>query len=254
MSRTRIGVNGASGEMGQTVLATAAERSDTEAVFGVAPDPETTSAAVPIVGPDDLAGALDRYTPDVLVDFSVPAGAAAAVRACATAGVAVVTGTTGLDDQQLATVREASTETAVLRASNFSRGVQALLRAMEPALAALPEYDVELLETHHSRKRDAPSGTAETLLETIDEYRELDRVPGQEGTHERDDDEVGVLVRRAGTIRGEHELMLAGNDEVLTLTHRVEDRGVFAAGALDAAVWIDGRPSGNYTFEAVIDG
>lgn len=252
VAETRIGVNGAGGEMGGRVLAAAAERDDVEAVFGVAPGPEAATARIPVVEPDDLGGALDRHAPDVLVDFSVPAATVDAARACAAAGVALVTGTTGLDDRQLAAIGETSAETPVLRASNFSRGIQAFLRALEPVLAALPEYDVELLETHHSRKRDAPSGTAETILETVADHRELERVPGREGAHDRTDEEVGVLVRRAGTIRGEHELLLAGDDEVLTLTHRAEDRGVFAAGALDAAVWIAGRPPGTYSFADVV--
>ncbi|PSP17086.1 4-hydroxy-tetrahydrodipicolinate reductase [Halobacteriales archaeon QH_10_67_13] len=203
MAETRVAVNGAGGEMGGQVFAAAAERDDIEAVLGVAPEPEAAAAQVPVVEPEDLGGALDRHAPDALVDFSVPAAAAAA-------------------------------------------------GPLEPALAALPEYDVELLETHHSRKREAPSGTAETILETVADHRELDRVPGREGTHDRTDEKVGVLVRRAGTIRGEHELLLADNDEVLTLTHRAEDRGVFAAGALDAAVWIAGRPPGSYAFTDVV--
>jgi 4-hydroxy-tetrahydrodipicolinate reductase len=141
----------------------------------------------------------------------------------------------------------------VLKATNFSRGIQALRRALGPALEALPDYDVELLETHHNAKRDAPSGTAKTLLSDIETHREFDTVAGREGIQPREDDEVGMLVRRAGDIRGEHEVLLAGNDEVLTLTHRAEDRGVFAAGALDAAVWVAGQGPGSYDFGAVID-
>jgi 4-hydroxy-tetrahydrodipicolinate reductase len=142
----------------------------------------------------------------------------------------------------------------VLKASNFARGVQALLQAVEAGVEALPEYDVELIETHHAGKRDAPSGTAKTLLAAVDEAREeeLDRTHGREGEHRRTDSEVGVHVRRAGTVRGEHEVLLAGNDEMLTLSHRAESRRVFAAGAVDAAEWLAGREPGWYDFGDVL--
>ena len=122
------------------------------------------------------------------------------------------------------------------------------------ALEALPGYDVELLETHHNGKRDAPSGTAHTILEEVAEQRDFEPVYGREGVQPRTEGEVGVLVRRAGDIRGEHEVTLADNDEVLTIAHRAEDRGVFAAGAIDAAVWLAGREPGLYDFGEVVAG
>jgi 4-hydroxy-tetrahydrodipicolinate reductase len=111
------------------------------------------------------------------------------------------------------------------------------------------------METHHTGKRDAPSGTAKTVLEAVAEHRDFETVYGREGVQPREEGEgeVGVLVRRAGNVRGEHEVMLADNDEVLTLTHRAEDRAVFAEGALDAAVWLADRDPGWYTFGDVID-
>jgi 4-hydroxy-tetrahydrodipicolinate reductase len=150
-------------------------------------------------------------------------------------------------------LQEFGTQVPVLRAANFARGVQALLRTVGEAVGALPGYDVELTETHHNGKRDAPSGTAKTILEEIREYREFETVPGREGIQPRTDEEVGMLVRRAGDVRGEHEITIAGNDEVLTLSHRAEDRAVFAAGALDAAAWLAGREPGRYEFGDVID-
>ena len=142
----------------------------------------------------------------------------------------------------------------MLKASNFARGVQALLTLVEAGVEALPGYDVELTETHHGGKRDAPSGTARTILSAVDEAREaeLDRTHGREGEHRRADSEAGVHVRRAGNVRGEHELLLAGNDEVLTLSHRAESRRVFAAGAVDAAEWLAGREPGWYEFDDVL--
>jgi len=254
---TTLGVNGATGRMGQAVIETAANRGDVTVTFGIAPgadDPETgTDLDVPLYGPDATADALATHDPDALVDFSVPEATVDLARACTDANVALASGTTGFEDDQLAVLQETSQAIPLLLASNFSRGIQALLRALGPALAALPGYDVELLETHHNGKRDAPSGTALTILDEIGQHRDFETVYGREGVQPRTDDEVGVLVRRAGDIRGEHEVMLAANDEVFTIGHRAEDRGVFAAGAIDAAVWVAGHDPGFYDFGDVVD-
>jgi 4-hydroxy-tetrahydrodipicolinate reductase len=249
---TRVAVTGATGQMGRTVVETAADRDDVAVVCGV--DVETEAVQdVPVHDPERLGETLAEYDVDAVIDFSVPASTVEVARTCADAGVALVTGTTGLEENELSIVQEASDAVPVLRATNFSRGIQALQRALGEALAALPEYDVELQETHHNRKRDAPSGTARTILETIASERDLDPVYGREGIQPREDEEVGVLVSRLGDVRGEHEVRLGDNDEVLTIAHRAEDRAVFAAGALDAAAWLAGRNPGWYTFGEVID-
>jgi 4-hydroxy-tetrahydrodipicolinate reductase len=247
---TTLGLQGVTGRTGGRVVESATDRADVTVAFGISrTDPDTD---IRTYRPDERARALEAHAPDAVVDFSEPAAAVSLAGVCADAGVPLVVGTTGFDDDQVATLRQASKRIPVLKATNFARGVQALLAALGPALERLPGYDVELLETHHSGKRDAPSGTASTLLDRIAEYREFETVPGREGIQPRDTDEVGVLARRAGDIRGEHEVLLAGNDESLTLTHRAEDRGVFAAGALDAATWLVGRDPGWYSFEDVV--
>ncbi|ERH09980.1 MAG: dihydrodipicolinate reductase [halophilic archaeon J07HX64] len=247
---TTIGVQGVTGRTGRTVVETATDREDVTVAFGISQtDPDTDT---PTYDPDERAAALDTHTPDAVIDFSEPAAAVSLAGVCADADVPLVVGTTGFDDDQFAALRRVSKRTPVLKATNFARGVQALLAALGPALESLPGYDVELLETHHNGKRDAPSGTASTLLDRIAEYREFETVPGREGIQPRDSNEVGVLVRRAGDVRGEHEVLLAGNNELLTLTHRAEDRGVFGAGALDAATWLVGRDPGWYSFEDVV--
>lgn len=191
---------------------------------------------------------------DAVIDFTVPDATREYAETVADAGVPYVVGTTGFDESGLERLREASDSTAVLKASNFARGVQALLQVVEAGVESLPGYDIELTETHHNGKRDAPSGTANAILDVVDSAREeeLDRTHGREGEHPRDESEVGVHVRRAGTVRGEHELLLAGNDEILTLTHRAESRRVFAAGAVDAAEWIVDREPGWYEFGDVL--
>lgn len=250
---TQVLVGGATGRMGRTVIAEAATRDDVETVAGVSRDPPPEIEGVPVEPMDELETVLSEYDPDVLVDFSTPDASREFVAACADAGVACVVGTTGFTDDDETALREASERVPVLVASNFSRGVQALLRAVEGAVTDLPGYDVELTETHHNGKRDAPSGTAKTLLDRIVAAGgPEERVHGREGEAPRTADEVGVHARRAGGIAGEHEVLLADDHEELRLTHRAGDRAVFAAGALDAAVWLAGRNPGRYEFSEVI--
>ena len=245
----RLVVAGATGRTGSEIVAEAAERGhDTVGVAREAATVEGVDVHPAADLPELLADA------DALVDFTVPRASREHAELAAGAGVPHVVGTTGFDSDGIAALREASESTAVLKASNFARGVQALLTLVEAGVEALPGYDVELTETHHGGKRDAPSGTARTILSAVDEAREaeLDRTHGREGKHCRADSEVGVHVRRAGNVRGEHELLLAGNDEVLTLSHRAESRRVFAAGAVDAAEWLAGREPGWYEFDDVL--
>jgi 4-hydroxy-tetrahydrodipicolinate reductase len=161
----QIAVTGATGRMGQTVLETAAPRADVEVAVAVSRSSVEQVADVPVDDTGSLGGLLDAEPVDVLVDFTGPSSALEYASAAASAGVGVVTGTTGFDDAERTHLREMATQTPVLWATNFSRGVAALRRAVTAAVAAVPGYDVELTETHHNGKRDAPSGTATTLLE-----------------------------------------------------------------------------------------
>jgi 4-hydroxy-tetrahydrodipicolinate reductase len=247
----RLVVIGATGRTGSEIVAEASGRGHD--VVGVATAADDVDD-VRVYPPEELPRLLEDA--DAAIDFTVPDATREYAASVAEAGVPYVVGTTGFEAAGMDRLRAASESTAVLKASNFARGVQTLLRLVEAGVEALPEYDVELTETHHSGKRDAPSGTANTILDVVDSARgeELDRTHGREGEHRREDSEVGVHVRRAGTVRGEHELMLAGNDEVLTVTHRAESRRVFAAGAVDAAEWLAGRGPGWYDFEDVLSG
>lgn len=181
----------------------------------------------------ELPAALDA---DVIVDFSVPDGLR---RLLAAAPCPVVTGTTGL---VLGDVH-----VPVLHAANFSLGVAVLARLVRQAHAALPGYDVEIVELHHAAKRDAPSGTALRLAEGLGPLalgRDGARVPG----------EVGLHAVRGGDIVGEHTVYLCGPGERLQLGHVATHRGLFAKGALHCARWIIGRPAGLYRIEDAIGG
>ncbi|WP_227134854.1 4-hydroxy-tetrahydrodipicolinate reductase [Halorubellus salinus] len=258
----RVAVTGATGRTGGEVLAAAVDRGY-DVVFGTARDPPASPVhGVDVAASEDFEALVAEHEPNVIVDFTGPESCVEYAEACADAGVAFVTGTTGLSDDQQAALEAASGEVPVLQAANFARGVQALLALVGDAVAALPGYDVELVEAHHNGKRDAPSGTAEAMLDAVDEARERhgveagdaagERVHGREGESRREAGEVGVHSLRAGDVPGEHELVVAGNHEELRLQHRATDRGVFAAGALDAADWLSGRDPGFYAFADVV--
>ena len=250
-----LGVTGAAGRMGREVLAAAATRETVDVAFAV----NRSAVDEPISGVDvdtndEFESLLAAHDPAVVVDFTAPESAVEYATACADTGVGFVTGTTGFDAAGLAALDRASESTALLKASNFSRGVAALRLAVREATAALPDADIELTETHHNAKRDAPSGTAKTLLDDIEAVRGdlTERVHGRDGHAPRDDTEIGVHARRAGDVAGEHEVLLGGSNETLSLTHRAGDRSIFAEGALDAAEWLAGRAPGRYDFFDVI--
>ena len=261
-ARVRVAVTGAGGRMGRAVIELASDRNGFDVVLAVNRSAVDEIRGVPVRtvdGSDDFAEALSETEPNVVADFTAPSATVEYADACVQAGVPIVTGTTGFDDADRESLDRASESVPVLVASNFSRGILALRRAVREAVRALPGYDVELTETHHNGKRDAPSGTAKTILEDVeaivgDGGDAPDRVHGREGDQPRTAGEIGVHARRAGDVTGEHELLLAGNREALELTHRAGDRGVFAAGALDAAAWLSGKEAGRYEFADAVDG
>lgn len=250
----RVGVTGATGRMGAEVIAAVADRDDVEVAFAVNRNPDGEDVSGVSVEP---AGAFEELLverePAAVIDFTGPGSALEYARACADAGVAFVTGTTGFEDDELEALEEVGETIPLLRAPNFARGVQALVNVVGDAVRDLAGYDVELVETHHNAKRDAPSGTANRLLSEIEANGDFSgRKHGREGFDPREEDEIGVHVLRAGDVTGEHEIVIADNHEEVRLTHRAEDRGVFAAGAVDSAVWLAERDPGSYDFADVL--
>jgi 4-hydroxy-tetrahydrodipicolinate reductase len=195
---------------------------------------------------------------DVLIDFSVPEQTVRLAALAADRGWAIVVGTTGLDSEQLQVVQAASTRCAVLAAPNFSVGVTTLFRiAAETARLLGDGYDVEIVESHHRFKKDAPSGTALRLAERIAEAtgRELAKagIYGRKGiTGERKPTEIGIHALRRGDVVGEHTVTFSTLGETIELTHRAHSRDAFARGAVHAAKWLAGKPAGRYTFEQVL--
>lgn len=245
-----IAVTGATGNMGRAVLTAAKDHPEITVALAINRSPQTDRVAGVRVRPaQELASLLQEYHPDVLIDFTGPESTVNYATLAGANGVAFVSGTTGVTADQEEELRSVSNDVPVLLSPNFSPGIQVLLAAVREAAEMLPEYDIEILETHHNRKRDAPSGTANRIREQIESVRgEIPIVYGRDGEQPREQGEIGVFARRAGNIRGEHDVLFAENDEVLQFTHRAESRQVFAEGALDAAVWIAGQPPGWYEF------
>jgi len=188
--------------------------------------------------------------PDVVVDFSSEAGLAALLPGIDAAGCGLVTGTTGLSAGALAALQGLASRVAVFHSSNMSTGVYVLGRVVQLAASLVgDEWDKEIIEVHHRRKADAPSGTALTLARLLKEASatELSEVRGRSGLcGSRKADELGIHAVRCGDVVGEHEVILAGPSETLRLSHSALSRSVFAVGAVRAALWLCGRGPGFY--------
>jgi len=257
---------GASGRMGQAIERAAATAGDVRIVARIGrttrerptdsgPNPKGSGYGTRADGAEGGAlGSLVRAG-EVVVDFSAPEGLRAAARTCRERHVPLVTGTTGLDADDERLLEEVARVAPVVRSANFSLGVLALRRALETALAIVPDtWDVEIIERHHRGKADSPSGTALAIA------RDAARVRGGRATftHGREGrlgprrpEEIGVHAVRGGTWVGDHAVLLAGTGESLELRHVAEDRAAFAHGALAAARFVATAPPGRYELDDV---
>jgi len=205
---------------------------------------------------EDSTLQIDSDSGEVLVDFSSPAALQSSLHRAVTTGVPILIGTTGLDGSADAQIAEAARHVAVLRAANTSLGIAVLTDLVERAAQALgDDWDIEILEMHHRYKADAPSGTALALGEAAARGRgsAMQAERGRDGTGlKRAKGSVGFAVLRGGTVAGDHDVIFAGPDERLILSHRAENRMIFARGALAAAKFLIGRPAGLYSMRDVI--
>ncbi len=228
----RLLIHGANGRMGQALLRLCADAGADGACQVVAAVSRRAPAQRVVAGVARLAaGEMSGAPPfDVLVDFSLPEGFDAALALALARNTAFVSGTTGLSDAQRAALEAAAAQIPVLWASNFSIGVAVLHALARQAAQLLPDWDCDIVEMHHARKQDAPSGTALTLADAV----------------ARGERRPQVAAIRAGDIVGEHCVQFAGPGERLELVHRAGDRDIFARGALQAAAWLARQPPGHY--------
>jgi len=240
---TRILLNGAKGRMGQAIIL-------------VAPSEQGAIAAAVDQG-DNLAAHIGNV--DVIIDFSFHAVTLAVAQLCAQHKKPLVIGTTGHTAEEKTAIKAAVQGLPVVWAGNYSVGVtllNALVRQAARSLADAGRWDIEVLEMHHRLKKDAPSGTAETLLKILLEERKLAAESlkhGRDGlVGERPLNEIGVHAIRGGDVVGDHTVLFAAEGERLELTHKASNREIFARGAVRAARWLKSQPAGLYGMEDVL--
>lgn len=237
------GISGARGRMGRAVSHVLDARED-----------------VVVAARFDRGETADLSLCDVIIDFSTPDSSIALARLCAErGGPALVIGSTGFSEAQEVELAAAAASVAIVRSGNFSLGVNVLIGLVEQAALRLnaQDWDIEVLEAHHRRKVDAPSGTALMLGEAAAAGRGGDlsdlKSPPYDGiTGEREAGRIGFASLRAGGIVGEHTVIFASEDEVVSLSHKAIDRSLFARGAVAAAAWVRSRPPGLYDMQDVL--
>ncbi len=249
---TKVVVCGALGRMGTTIGRLVNEAPDLELVGGVDVRAGDLLGAR-VVEAARMSALLAEEKPDVVIDFTVAGAAVQNVKTAAGHGAALVVGTTGFSPEQRAEMSRAiEGHVPAVISSNYSIGVNIFWQLLKQAARMLPEYDIEVLEAHHRYKKDAPSGTAKTILQVLEEeVGEREKLYGREGMRERGS-EIGVHVIRGGDIVGDHSVIFAGNFETIQLSHRAYDRSVFAQGALMATRWVVGKKPGIYGMNNVL--
>ena len=236
----RVGLVG-NGKMGRMIDALCAQTEDWQ-VAG-------------LVGPGAFETLDEMGDLDVAIDFSYPGNLSMLLDTAARRRLPLVIGTTGLTAQQGEAIRAAGAQAPIVWANNFSTGVTVLMRLARMAAEALGgEFDIEITETHHNKKEDAPSGTAKMLLEAVDPRGEYDLVYGREGRPGKRGHEIGIHALRGGTVAGEHSVHFFGAMEEIELRHRADSREIFARGALRAAAFAVTAKPGLYSMEDVLFG
>lgn len=250
---TKIIMNGCNGHMGQVISGLVAADEDAQMVAGI-----------------DMADNKDNGYPvftnimdcdveaDVIIDFSSPKALDGVLAYSVEHQVPVVLCTTGLSQEQLVQIEEASSKVAVLKSANMSLGINTLLKLIQDAAKVLATagFDMEIVERHHKLKKDAPSGTALALADSLNEAMENQYHYVYDRSQEmkaREDKEIGLSAVRGGTIVGEHEVIFAGPDEVIEFKHTAYSKAVFGKGAVEAAKFLAGKAPGYYNMSDVIN-
>ena len=245
-------MHGCNGKMGQVVTKIVKEDAQCEIVAGI----------------DKYMGIQNEYPvfeslekcdvdADVIIDFSNASSVDALLNYCVEKKVPVVLCTTGLSEAQLANVKKASEQVAILKSANMSLGVNMLLKLLQEATKILAPagFDIEIVEKHHNQKVDAPSGTALAMADSINEVLNQEYAYTYDRSQERrkrEKKEIGISAVRGGTIVGEHEIFFAGEDEVIEFKHTAYSKAVFATGAVEAAKFLKGKGAGLYGMQEVI--
>lgn len=256
-----IGILGCMGRMGQAILQVVQATDDLDFVAGS----EIAShggIGKPVPGTDVLLADTAEHVfhdADVVIDFTPPGQTATHAALAASTGTALVVGTTGMTGADHAALDAAAKNVPIMQAGNYSLGVNLMMALVRDAAKRLQAgWDIEIVEMHHKHKVDAPSGTALMLGEAAAKGRgkplESLRTPAREGmTGEREDGTIGFSALRGGSVIGEHDVIFASGSERLTISHKAENRGLFAEGAVRAALWLASQGAGRYSMMDVLD-
>lgn len=248
----RMIMHGCNGAMGQVISGLVSGQEDIRIVAGIDIDPVKKNDYPVYASLEEC-----QEEADVIVDFTAAAAVDGLLDYCTEHQMPLVLCSTGLSETQTEKVQACARKTAVLRSANMSLGVNLLLKLVKDAARTLAaaDFDIEIVEKHHNRKLDAPSGTALALADSVNEamgnqyHYQYDRSARHE---KRDKKEIGISAVRGGSIVGEHDVIFAGQDEVVTISHTAYSRAIFGKGAVEAAKFLAGKPAGLYTMADVI--
>ena len=241
----KIAITGANGKMGRVISRLISERDDCEVIAGIDLNTDRNGQFPVVKSPFELP---DK--PDVIIDFSHPSALDDLLSYCTMNGVPVVVATTGYSDEQVAKIKKTGEQIPVFFTFNMSLGINLLVELGKRAVNVLGrQFDIEIVEKHHNLKKDAPSGTAIMIAEALNSElgNKLHYVYDRHSVRKpRDPDEIGLHSICGGTIVGEHDIIFAGHDEVITLSHSAASKEVFANGSINAAVFLASKEKGLY--------
>ncbi|MDD7362862.1 MAG: 4-hydroxy-tetrahydrodipicolinate reductase [Peptoniphilus sp.] len=192
---------------------------------------------------------------DVIIDFSSKDNLNNLLKYAEDNNLPLILATTGYDEKDMENIRKASESIPLVQSGNFSLGVHVMVYVSKILAGLLDDFDIEIIEKHHNKKKDAPSGTANMIYDAVNQIKDhkLKKVYGRHGfTDKKDKNEVGMHSLRAGTINGEHEIIFAGEDEVITLSHSASSKRIFALGSLKAAEYLIGKDKGMFDFDEIL--
>ncbi len=248
---TNIAICGANGKMGRTIYNCVKDRDDCKVIAGIDLYTEQYADFLIVDTPSSLA-----VKPDVIIDFSNPASLDGLLEYCLSTGVPIVVASTGYSDEQIAKIKLASEQIPVFFTFNMSLGINLLVQLAKKAAEVLGDrFDIEIVEKHHNQKLDAPSGTAIMLANALNETMDNSKhyvYDRHSRRQKREKGEIGMHAIRGGTIVGEHDVIFAGNDEVITLSHSAASKTVFAEGSVKAAIFLKDKPAGLYDMQMLI--
>ncbi len=240
----KIILSGICGQMGKIVCETVRQRNDEfQIVSGIDLFPDGSQSAPTVTSFADA----ERGDADILIDFSHHSVTGDLLTFAKKNSLPVILATTGQTDEEKKLIEEASKEIPIFFAANYSMGILSIMELAKRAGSLFPDAEVEIIETHHDRKIDAPSGTALILAEAIKTVRpDANIVTGRSGIGKRDPKDIGISSVRIGNVVGTHEILIGTQSQTISLKHEAHSRGLFAEGALAAARYLIGKPAGLY--------